>query len=424
MTDLSSQSPVNRRDVLRLATAAGLSFALPPLDLRAAERRGPERKKSLLTIFLSGGPSQLETWDPHPGGAIGGRTTALRTKVANLSIAGFYPRLAERIDALSVIRSLVSREGDHERGTYFLKTGYRPDPTLTHPSLGAILAHEQPDEKVAIPQHVSLGGAPWPARGGFLGAKFDAFKVFDAGGNLENMRAPVDPGRQKTRLSNLDVVSKSFQQGRRLQSERTLHQHTIDAALRMMSSEQLRAFEIADERRDLAASYGGHVFGRGCLVARRLIERGVRAVEVTLNGFDTHANNHEGHETQAKILDPALATLLADLKERDLLDSTVVLVIGEFGRTPRINPLEGRDHWPHGFSCLVGGGGLRGGVVIGETDPAGEKKDPADPIPVQDLFATVLATLGVDFTKEMTTPISRPMALSDGKPIARLAIAR
>jgi uncharacterized protein (DUF1501 family) len=181
-----------------------------------------------------------------------------------------------------------------------------------------------------------------------------------------------------------------------------------------MASDQLRAFEIDNVPQQLRDDYGDTKFGRGCLVARQLVELGVRAVEVMLPGWDCHAGNHEGHITQAKLLDPGLSTLIRDLKERDLLDSTVVLCIGEFGRTPKINPLGGRDHWPHGFSCLVGGGGLRSGVVIGETDPTGESKEPVLPMRVQDLFATIMKTMNVDFEKEVITPIGRPIQLTEG----------
>jgi hypothetical protein len=339
-----------------------------------------------------------------------------------LEIADFYPAVAEQIDALSVVRSLVSKEGDHERGTYFLKTGYRPDPTLTHPSLGAILAHELPDPSIEIPTHVSLCGSQWPARGGFLGDEFDAFKIFDPGRDLRNMRAHVGKERQARRLQNLDVVSQAFLRRRAVQNKMALHSQMVDRALAMMSSEQLVAFELDDEPSELVDSFGDSNFGRGCLVARRLVERGVRAVEVTLGGFDSHAGNFEAHRANAAELDPALAALVRDLRERDLLDSTVVLCIGEFGRTPNINPLEGRDHWPSGFSCLLGGGGLQSGVVIGSTDPEGAKKEPTDPIEVQDLFATIFRAMGVDYEREVLTPIDRPMALGAGKPIERLLV--
>ena len=271
-------------------------------------------------------------------------------------------------------------------------------------------------------------GGQYPARGGFLGEIFDAFKIYDPSNGIRNLKARVGDYRQQQRLKALDVVSKSFQAGRRVQVENTLHQLTVERALRMMTSEQLKAFEIDQEPQAIRDAYGDTPFGHGCLAARRLVETGVRAVEVTLQGWDTHANNFEGHKTQAKQLDPALAALIHDLKQRDLLASTLVLCISEFGRTPKVNPLEGRDHWPKGFSCLVGGGGLRSGVVLGETDTEPQTqqdadkstKGPHDPIDVPDLFATVLRQLGVEFDKEVLTPIGRPMKFCSGKPIERL----
>jgi hypothetical protein len=416
------QDESRREFLVKSLAGLGLSFVLPGMDLSAARQRGSERRKSLITLWLAGGPSQLETWDPHPGGGIGGPTRAIDTRIAGLKIAEFYPRLAEQIDSLSIIRSMVSKEGDHERGTYFMKTGYRPDPTLTHPSIGAILAHQLPASDVEIPLHVSLGGSPWPARGGFLGDRFDAFKIYDPGRNIRNMRSQVGQQRQQRRLTNLEVVSQAFRQGRRLQIERTLHQHTVERALKLMSSEQLKAFDLDEAPKAVQESYGDTNFGRGCLVARRLVEQGVRAVEVTLPGFDSHANNFAAHQQNGAILDPAIARLIQDLKQRDLLDSTVVLCIGEFGRTPKVNPLDGRDHWPTGFSCLLGGGGLHSGLVLGATDPEGNKKDPQDPIQVQDLYATILKVMGVDHETELITPIGRPMAFSSGTPIERLIL--
>ena len=410
----------SRRDLLKAAIAGGLSFAVPGLDLRAADRRGDERAKSLIVIWLGGGPSQLETWDPHPGTKIGGPTKSIATKVPGLEIADLYPRMAEQIHELNVIRSLVSKEGDHERGTYMVKTGYRPDPTLVHPSLGAIACRELPNEKLEIPDHISLIGGQWPARGGFLGEVFDAFKIYDPGHGIQNLKPHVGDNRQAQRLKGLEIVSKSFQMKRRVQVENTLHQLTVERALKMMTSEQLKAFQIDEEPTEIRAAYGNTLFGRGCLTARRLVETGVRAVEITLQGWDTHANNFSGCETQAKELDPAFAALTHDLKQRDLLQSTLVLCIGEFGRTPKINGVEGRDHWPKGFSCVIGGGGLRSGAVIGETEATEEPKSPKAPIEVADLCATVLRQLGVEFDKEVLTPIGRPMKYSEGKPIERL----
>ena len=398
----------------------GLSCLLPAIDLKAADKRGSERQKSVIVVWLAGGPSQLETWDPHPGTSIGGPTQSISTKIPGIEIASLFPQSAEQIHHLNIIRSLTSKEGDHERGTYMLKTGYRPDPTTFHPSLGAIVTQQAPNKKLEIPQHVSFGDGQWPARGGYLGDQYDAFRIYDPGNGLHNMKMPVDEPRQKRRLGNLEVISRAFETNRQPAAKQSLHRRTLDDALTMMSSEQLKAFITDDEPEELKKSYGDSRFGRGCLVARRLVESGVRAIEVSMTGFDTHANNYEGMQTQAEILDPGLSTLIRDLKERDLLESTIVMCLGEFGRTPKINPLDGRDHWPTGFSCLIGGGGLRSGVVIGKTDPTGEKKDPTDPIPVENLFATVLHQLGIDYEQELITPIGRPMALAQGELIQQL----
>jgi len=411
---------LNRREWLRLAAGLGVSVLLPALDARSASLRGERRPKSLITLWMSGGPSQLETWDPHPGSPVGGPTQAIKTRTPGLEIADLYPLVAEQIDALSVIRSLVSQEGDHERGTYYVKTGYRPDPTLTHPSVGAIAAQELPNPDLKIPPHISLGNSRWPARGGYLGDQLDAFRIFEPGRNVRNMRPRVSQARQQRRLSNLNIVTRGFRKGREQQADQTLHQHTIDRALAMMQSEQLAALDLEQESPATLKRYGDSRFGRGCLAARRLIQEGVRAVEVTLRGFDSHANNFEGHAQQAEQLDPALSSLIQDLREQELLSSTVVLCVGEFGRTPKINKLEGRDHWPNGFSCLLGGGGLRGGLVIGSTDPSGRQTKPQDPVPIADLYATILNVLRIDYAQEQITPIGRPLAYSSGTPIKQL----
>ena len=411
---------VSRRDVLRLASGLGLSFLLPGLDLRAAGARGTERAKSLITLWMGGGPSQLETFDPHAGHEISGETTAIDTKLPGIQVAHLLPHMAEQVHEMCLIRSMVSKEGDHERGSYLLKTGYRPDPTLFHPSIGAIVAHELLALGVEIPQYISILNAQWRSRGGYLGDDYDPFKLLDPRQNLQNMKAKVETVRQSRRLKDLDVVESAFRNRRRIQSDATLHKQTVERALTMMTSKQLKAFQAEDEPKEVKAAYGDTPFGVGCLIARRLIEVGVRSVEVNLDGFDTHAKNFTGQETQAKIFDRAFAALIHDLKQRDLFDSTVVLWMGEFGRTPSINAVAGRDHWPTGYSCVVGGGGFRSGLVIGETDPEGKIAAPVDPIEIHDLYATIFKTLGVEYDKEMTTPIGRPMALCKGKPIDRL----
>ncbi|MCA9122963.1 MAG: DUF1501 domain-containing protein [Planctomycetaceae bacterium] len=417
-----SQQTVDRRDLLTWATGLGMSFALPALDLRAASTRGTERPRSLITLWLSGGPSQLETWDPHPGTKIGGPTQAISTSIPGVEIAHTFPLLAEQMHHLSVVRSLVSQEGDHDRATYLVKTGFRIDPTLRHPSVGAIVAHALPYEQLEIPPVISLGYDNRLSRGGFLGGRFDALRVREPGSSDGDMKAWLAQPRQQRRLTNLDVVSRAFARGRKAVVDRTMYAHNLDAALTMMTSDQLKAFQLDDESEATRAAYGDSNFGRGCLVARRLVEQGVRAIEVTLQNFDTHDQNFSRHAELAMTLDGAFTALLKDLHERDLLASTVVLCLGEFGRTPKINGADGRDHWPHGFSCLLGGGDLRSGALIGATDPTGREEEPEDAVPVPDLYATVLKGLGIDPTHQINTSIGRPIRYSDGTPIDRLLV--
>lgn len=423
---------VTRRSVLNAMNALGLSLLLPGMTSAAASQRRAERPKSLITLWMAGGLSQLESWDPHPGTPSGDNLRAISTSVDGLEISEFLPQMAEQMHRTTVIRSMTSDEGDHERGTFFVKTGYRIDPTLVYPALGAIAASQLPDSALEIPSHICLNTNQfWPG-GGYLGNEWDAFRVFDPGRSQANLTSPVSERRHRHRLSGLDIINRTFDRARPTAERDSLHQKTMQDALRMMSSDQLRAFEIDDEPARVKARYGDSRFGRGCLVARRLVETGVRAVEVSLTGFDTHVSNLEGHRTQLAMLDPAFASLLRDLSDRDLLDSTVVLCIGEFGRTPQINPAAGRDHWPHWFSCVVAGGGFRAGHVVGATPgviPAarrsgGRRPRPSRPVTVPQLCASILQTMGIAWDEEIMTPVGRPMRLTDGDPLAELLNSR
>jgi len=410
----------------------GVSWLTPVAELLARDEKrvnGGKSKhaSSLIFLWLAGGPSQIETFDPHPGGAIGGPTRAIDTAARGVKIAEGLPRLAEQMDAVSLVRSITTREGDHERGTYLVKTGYAPDPTVVHPAIGSIICHEMPEVlasglKTEIPRHVSILPGQWPPRGGDLGPEFDAFKTFDPIRPVPDVTARVPKERFEQRLKDLDVVEGAIARRSRRRSATTIHASTIRRATVMMSSEQLKAFDLSHEPEAVRAAYGDTPFGRGCLAARRLIEVGVRCVEVTLRGWDTHANNFEFCKELNAELDPAFAALIHDLKQRRLLDSTVVLCGGEFGRTPRVNPADGRDHWPTGFSMALAGGGLRGGLAIGETDPAGGKKKPdeKDAQTIEDIHATVLSRLGIDYSDVYTARANRPIQFCKGKPIRAL----
>lgn len=379
------------------------------------------KPRSLIVLWMDGGPSQLETFDPHPGKKIGGPTSAIATSAKGIRVAKGLPRVAAQMESIALIRSLTSKEGDHERGRYYLKTGHRMNPTVIHPSLGAICASQIPNANCELPPYIAIQSDDRLSRGGYLGNEFDPFRINDPRDPLPDVDSPVPRDRRDRRLQDLSVVERAFSGRYPEQSKRTLHEATVARALRMMDSAQLKAFRIEEEPAAVRAEYGDSAFGRGCLAARRLVETGVRCVEVALSGWDLHVNNFEGTAELNKTLDPAFAALIADLKRRKLFDSTLVVWLGEFGRTPQINPLDGRDHWPVAFSVALAGAGIRSGIAIGETDPAGGEK-PTDPIEVPDLYATILTAVGVNPTTTTNTSIGRPIKLSDGTPITRLLV--
>lgn len=417
----SSQSPVPRLDRRSFLTLAGLSWLTPVGHLLARQAESSRRPaRSVIFLWLGGGPSQLETFDPHPNTDIAAGTKAVATAARGIQLAAGLPQLAERMDQVALVRSMVSKEGDHERGTYVMKTGYRPDPTVEHPSIGAICCHELPADGTEIPRHVSILTGRWPSRGGYLGGEFDAFQVGDPSGELPDVASAVAGDRDAARVRDLDVLEDAFAQGRRRRVTATRHRDVLGRARVMMGSAQLGAFDVSKEPARVREAYGDSPFGRGCLAARRLIEVGVRCVEVTLDGWDSHANNHEICSGLNAQLDPAFAALLKDLAERGLLEDTIVICGGEFGRTPKVNLVGGRDHWPEGFSLAIAGGGLRGGIAVGATDPEG-KQPPERPILIEDLHATVLTALALDPARVNIAPATgRPIKLSAGKPIREL----
>jgi hypothetical protein len=420
----------HRRTLLQ--TATGLPFFGSLADVLADEatsaKTDPGRPRSVILIWLEGGPSQLETFDPHPGGRIGGSVRKIQTSAPGIEIADTLPQLASQMHHGSLLRSVVGKEGDHDRAIYNIKTGYRPDPTLIHPAIGSILCH-QSDLGADIPRHVSILPGARPSRGGYLGAHHDAFKVYDPANPVPDVQRRVDKDRYDRRVEDLlEIAEARF--GRRrlvdLDRQKTLHAAMTQSALTMMTSDQLAAFDVSQEPKSIRDRFGDTPLGRGCLAAVRLVGVGVRCVEVTLGGWDTHINNHSLQSGACATLDPAAAAMIAELESRDLLETTLVVIAGEFGRTPRINPAEGRDHWVHGFSMMLAGCGIRQGGVYGATaadadfNPEKPAEGVSDPVSVADVHATMLAALGINHRLELQTPIGRPMLLSDGTPIATL----
>ncbi|QDT13030.1 DUF1501 domain-containing protein [Planctomycetes bacterium K23_9] len=421
------QRHLSRRTLLGAGTGSILMSSLARKLAWADEtgRTDPAKPKSVILLWMQGGPSQLETFDPHSGSKFGGEVKSIDTSIKGLQIAETLPRVAEQMHLTSLVRSVTGKEGDHERAIYNVKTGFRPDPTLIHPSIGAALCQAS-DAGADIPRHISISPLNFPGRGGYLGAAYDAFKINDPAGPVPDVRKRVDDDRFEQRISDLtNVVERQFARGRLkdLNRTKTLHTTATDAALQMMSSEQLSAFDVSEEPKKVRDQFGDNPFGRGCLAAARLIEVGARCIEVTLGGWDSHVNNHGLQSSACESLDPGLAALLQRLKERDLLDSTLVVCGGEFGRTPQTNPAGGRDHWPHGFSTLLAGCGIRRGVVHGETaekpklDSEKPLDDVKDPVTVADIHSTILKAIDLPFSEELDTPVGRPMKRSEGTPI-------
>jgi hypothetical protein len=363
-------------------------------------------------LWLNGGPSHIDTFDPKPGRSTGGPFKAVKTRAPGMQLSEHLPHLAERGDKLAVVRSMSSKEGNHERAQYYAHTGYAPNPTVVHPSLGGWTCAKLGDASADLPAFVSIGGPSFGA--GFLGVQNGPFVLQKAGAPPADIRLPggVDVGRFDRRRALLDEMDERFARSTgdaKVEGRREVYAK----AVRLMQAPKLDGFDLTGESDATRKAYGDTDFGRGCLVARRLVERGVKFVEVVLDGWDTHQNDFERTKSLMGTLDPAMAALIDDLGSRAMLSTTLVACMGEFGRTPRINANDGRDHWPQAWSAVLAGGGLRGGTVYGATDDDGAKvAGPATSVP--DLLATMGAQLGLDPAHTEMTPVGRPISVTDG----------
>jgi uncharacterized protein (DUF1501 family) len=403
---------MNRRTFLKssLASLVG-AWALRGRVAGAAPEVAPAR--ACIVLWMNGGPSHVDTWDPKPSS----RFKPIETATPGLQICEHLPALAAMTDRLAILRGLSSREGNHDRAQHLLHTGYAPNPTVSYPSLGAWVVEELGDSAANLPGFVSINGPSVGA--GFLGVQHAPFVVVNPDKPPANtaLARDVDMVRFLRRRSALETLEESF--ARETGSSQVKSRDEVYAkAVRMMYSPRLRAFDLAEEPEAVRRAYGDSSFGRGCLMARRLVEAGVKFVEVVLDGWDTHADNFGRTEKLMATLDPAMATLLRELEARALLGSTLVVCVGEFGRTPKLNAREGRDHHPQAFSAVLAGAGVRGGVVHGATDGDGEKVV-AGATRVPDLMATLATRLGLDPMKELRTPRGRPVTLTDGGQLIR-----
>jgi len=428
----------SRRDFLRLAAAggAGLSFSGWFDSLAAYAGDHPQRRRACILLWMNGGPSQMDTFDLKPGNVNGGPFRETPTATEGIRISEHLPLVARQMNRMAIIRSMSTPEGDHERGSHLMHTGYRQQGPIQYPGIGSLVAKELGSDDSALPNFVSIGAARslfGVTTAGFLGPRYaplvlaeGAFQGADEPTNYDNLlrvpnlRPAGDVTREQAdaRLDLLRSMEGDFagaRSGVAVQSRQTAYER----ATRLMNTAAARAFNLDEETAATRDRYGRNLFGQGCLLARRLVERGVPFVEVSLGrapgaslGWDTHGQNFDAVRSLSGVLDPAWAMLMDDLHRRGLLDSTLIIWMGEFGRTPRINSASGRDHYPNAWSTVLAGGGIRGGQVVGRTSRDGTTIEERR-VTILDLLSTACRALGIDPTRQNNSNVGRPIRIVD-----------
>jgi uncharacterized protein (DUF1501 family) len=379
---------------------------------------------------MAGGPSQMDTFDLKPGHANGGPFQEIKTAAPGIRISEHLPGLARHVDRMALVRSMSTREGDHAQATQHLHTGYLSRGPIRYPTLGSLVARELENDAWALPSFVSIDSAQFfPSMSpGFLGSRYAPLVLGPSGfrpedNNEKSLRVPdlalpgnVTRGQADARIALLRDLQQDFgarHPGAAAHSRQTAYER----AVRLMQTKAAGAFDLDEEKPELRDRYGRNLFGQGCLLARRLVEQGVPFVEVSLSrvdgfavGWDSHGQNFEAVRRLSGVLDPAWATLMDDLRERGLLDTTLLVWMGEFGRTPRINGQVGRDHYPNAWTTVLAGGGIRGGQVVGKTSRDGTTVEER-PVAVPDLLATVCLALGIDPEKQNLSDGGRPIRI-------------
>ena len=441
-------SGMNRRHFLKHVAGAS-ALALPSVQfmqsLRAAEDTLKKEHKHLIILWMGGGPSHMDTWDLKPGESTGGEFKPIDTTASGVKISEILPNVAQQMKHLSIIRSLVTNEGSHERGTVLMNTGRQPSPVVNYPAMGAMASMQLAPKEVPLPGFIGIGGTAQRIGPGFLGMTNAPFTVQNAGQPPANIKPPTGLGEGTMEMDRLQrrhrlfsMMEKQFSEsafpelgsaedrenaGSAAQAHQTIYKKAFDLTVSPLRT----VFEVSKEKKADIDAYGGmgNQFGMGCLLARKLVENGVTCVEIDLGGWDNHngifnalkgTTARPGHGAR---LDVGMGALVKDLVDRSLWKNTVVLWMGEFGRTPKINQNGGRDHWARCWSVVVGGGAIKGGQVYGETS-----KDGMDikekPCSIGDLFATVYKGMGLDPSTQVRDNLSRPLAIAEGKPLAGL----
>ncbi|MCB1232257.1 MAG: DUF1501 domain-containing protein [Verrucomicrobiae bacterium] len=428
---LSKADELSRRDFAGTLAKTFLgvsaaSFGLPAIESRAAGAGASTLKqiataKRVIYLYMTGGMSHLDTFDPKPGSDVMGPTGAIKTNADGVQVSEYLPRLAKQMDKIALISSMSSTQGAHKQGNYFMHTSYELRSSIRHPAMGAWLLKYRGKLNGALPGNVMIGNDSSHPGSGFFESNLSPLMISDPAGGLQNSSSRLPEDRFNFHLDLASTLDAKFIEK---YDQRNVRAYTdmYDDAIKLMRSEDLAAFDISGESDVVRDRYGDNTFGQGCLLARRLAEHDVRFVEVTFGSWDTHNGNFVEVPDKAEVLDQALSALLHDLEVRGLLDDTLVVLATEFGRTPEINANEGRDHHPKAFTCLMAGGGISGGQRYGASDERGadvaEKK-----VSVPDFNATIGYALGLPLDQVIYSPSKRPFTLADkGKPVAELFV--
>jgi uncharacterized protein (DUF1501 family) len=423
---LKSDDEPTRRAFLSHAARTLLGVHLVPMfgPTLSAAPAANAKAKHVIYLFMAGGMSHVDTFDPKPKKKdIMGKTEAIATKADGIQIGHYLPKTAQIMDKVCVINSMNSTQGAHEQGAYTMHTSYDMRGTIQHPSLGAWVLQLGGRIHPELPGFVAIDSSPDHVGGGFFGAKYAAAPIGNATDGLKDSRRhdSVSADDFQRRLSLADRLNRDFHQ-KFPNADVKAYEELYREAVALMNSKDLDAFDIRRESAATRTLYGDSRFSQGCLLARRLVEKGVRFVEVQLGGWDTHYDNFTGVEGRCQEFDQAYAALITDLHARGKLAETLVVVATEFGRTPELNEQHngGRDHHPSAFTCLLAGGGVKGGYRHGETDASGSKVR-KDMVTIQDFNATIGHALGLPVEKILYSPTKRPFQLADkGKPVTTL----
>lgn len=432
--------PPNRRQLFAGAVSIGgtigFSQLLPSIAAAASEAAEKDQRHCIL-LWMSGGPSQMDTFDMKPNHKNGGSFKEIATKVPGVRFSEHLPKLGKQSDRLAIMKGMSTKEGDHERGTTVMRTGHMTGGPVKYPAIGCSLSKSLKNPLSKLPSYVTIAPGPFARSSlspGFLGPKFAATSVSVSGAPAPDRFAQlrvdhlqphgsVGPSRFAKRLAIWESMQDSYLKTRgtpNVVAQNTVYQSAID----MLGSDAKDAFDLSGEPEIVREAYGRETFGQGCLMARRLIERGVPLVEVTLGdglGWDTHANNFDQVKQLSGQLDAGWSTLMTELADRGLLEKTTILWAGEFGRTPVINPSGGRDHFPQAFTCVMAGGGIAGGQVYGQTGADGMEVTDGK-INQQDLLATLCGALGVDPASENIAEGGRPIPIAEGVTIDKVLL--